>query len=97
AIALVPAAGARTSFEPRITARRHDDEFLLQRDDPDFYRNRHTNWQFGGELVARHTVSPTVRLVAGGEAYRDVLESNGLGDRSEERRVGKEWRSGGAE
>jgi len=85
AIALVPAAGARTSFEPRITARRHDDEFLLQRDDPDFYRNRHTNWQFGGELVARHTVSPTVRLVAGGEAYRDVLESNGLGDHAEGR------------
>ncbi|HEX7090398.1 MAG TPA: TonB-dependent receptor [Longimicrobiales bacterium] len=84
-LAVLAPADARVALEPRITVRRHDDDFLLYRDDPSFYRNRHTSWQFGGELVARYAALPSLRLVIGGEAYRDVLESSSLGDREEDR------------
>lgn len=71
-------------LEPRLSVRRHDDEFLLRRDDPAFYRNVHRSWQLGGELTARRA-GEGVRLAVGGEAYRDMLESTNLGDRAEER------------
>ncbi|HEY8483281.1 MAG TPA: TonB-dependent receptor [Longimicrobiales bacterium] len=76
---------ARFSVEPRLSVRRHDDDFILVRDDPDLYRNVHTSWQLGGEVVARLTAAPGLRLAAGAEAYRDLLESTNLGDRRESR------------
>lgn len=76
-----PVAG--WSVEPRLTARRHGDEFLLERDDPDFYRNIHTSWQLGGEVVVRAVPTVDVALSAGAEAYRDLLESTNLGDPTE--------------
>jgi iron complex outermembrane receptor protein len=78
-------ADARLALEPRLSARRHEDDFLLRRDDPGFYRNRHTSWQFGGELTARYQASPLLDLALGAEAYRDDLESTSLGDREEDR------------
>lgn len=78
--------------EPRVSIRRHDDDFVLRRLDPAFYRNVHRSWQIGGELVARgrafgHSDSSDgrVRLAAGTEAYRDLLRSTSLGDRDESR------------
>jgi vitamin B12 transporter len=73
------------SLAPRLSARRHSDEFLLQRHDPDFYRNLHTSWQLGGELVAKGAPAAGVAVSLGGEAYRDRLESTNLGDPSETR------------
>lgn len=77
-------ADERMALEPRISYRRHDDDFVLVRDDPALYRNVHTTEQIGGELVGRYRTGP-FRIVAGGEAYRDELESGSLGDRSEAR------------
>lgn len=77
-------ASAKFAIEPGISLRRHDDDFVLQRDDPGFYRNVHRTWQLGGELTARYAAD-RVRLAVGGEAYRDILESTNLGDRGEER------------
>jgi iron complex outermembrane receptor protein len=76
------------AVEPRLSLRRHADEFILRRDDPSFYRNVHTSWQYGGELHARHPLSAHVRFAAGGELFRDALESNALGERSATRAAG---------
>jgi outer membrane cobalamin receptor len=84
-LAWVAEAGARSAVEPRLSVRRHDDDFVLRRGDPGFYRNLHTSWQAGGEVVGRHAPSPALRLAAGAEAYRDLLESTNLGDRAETR------------
>jgi iron complex outermembrane receptor protein len=75
----------RLAVEPRISVRRHDDEFILQRDDPAFYRNVHENWQLGGELHARYAVDSGARFAVGAEAFRDLLDSNNLGERTETR------------
>jgi iron complex outermembrane receptor protein len=72
----------RLAVEPRVSVRRHDDEFILQRDDPAFYRNVHKNWQLGGELHARYATDSGARFAVGGEAFRDLLDSNNLGERS---------------
>lgn len=79
------ASNGAITLEPRLSARRHEDTFLLQRDDPSFYRNHHVSWQLGGELLARAALAPNARLAVGAEAYRDLLESTGLGDRQETR------------
>jgi iron complex outermembrane receptor protein len=85
ALTWLPAPDARLAIEPRISARRHEDEFLLQRHDPSFYRNHHTSWQLGGELTARYLAVPGITLAFGGEAYHDILRSTSLGDREEDR------------
>lgn len=94
-LALQPAAAARTALAPRLSWRRHHDDFVLRRDDPAFFNNVHTSWQLGGELVARHRAAPRLQLAAGAEAYRDEIESvrvqpdgsrtPALGDRAETR------------
>lgn len=76
--------GSRFAVEPRVSIRRHDDDFLLRRDDPAFYRNVHRTWQVGGELTARYA-GERARVAVGAEAYRDALESTNLGDRGESR------------
>lgn len=84
-VAWLAPAGAVLAIEPRVSLRRHEDDFVLRRDDPAFYRNRHAGTQLGGELVARWAASADTRLVAGAEAFVDRLESTRLGDRSEGR------------
>jgi vitamin B12 transporter len=71
--------------EPRVSYRSHDDDFILRRDDPAFYRNIHESQQAGGEIVARWTPSAVVRLAAGAEGARSTLRSGALGDRHEHR------------
>jgi vitamin B12 transporter len=78
-------APAPVSVEPRVAFRQHDDDFVLVREDPTFYRNMHTTRQATAEFVARWTPAPDrLRLAAGGEATRSSLASTNLGDRTEE-------------
>lgn len=74
---------ARFVVEPRISFRRHADDFILQRADPSFYHNMHTTIDTDAELVARWQARPRLALAAGGTANRSSIESNSLGDRSE--------------
>ena len=69
--------------EPRISFRQHEDDFILLRDDPAFYRNRHTTRETTAELVGRWQAESGVTLAAGGEAHRSRIESNSLGERNE--------------
>lgn len=84
-LAWLAPSGAPLAVEPRLTLRRHDDDFLLQRDDPGFYRNQHTTWQLGGEVIARYHAMPGLDIAFGGEAYHEILRSTSLGDREEDR------------
>lgn len=74
--------------EPRLSFRRHEDDFILQREDPAFYRNVHTTNELGGELVARWQAASALALAAGGEANHATIESNSLGDRYEDQIAG---------
>lgn len=78
-----PARGVRV--EPRISYRRHEDDFILRREDPSFYRNHHTSSQFGGELVTHATPRDGLAAVVGAEAYREALQSTSLGQVVERR------------
>jgi len=71
--------------EPRLSLRRHTDDFVLRRDDPAFHRNRHTTWKTGGQLVARGSPGAGVAIAGGGEAFVDRIDSDNLGRRSEAR------------
>jgi vitamin B12 transporter len=80
-----PAGSAGVRVEPRITWRSHDDDFTLIRENPPVYRNIHTSSQLGGDLAVRFSVASTAVVAVGGEVARHRLESNALGDRSEDR------------
>ncbi|HEX2167097.1 MAG TPA: TonB-dependent receptor, partial [Longimicrobiales bacterium] len=75
-------------LEPRLSFRQHDDDFILVRDDPSLYRNRHTTRETGAELVARWQAGGRIALAAGGEAHRSEIESNSLGERHEDQVAG---------
>jgi vitamin B12 transporter len=70
---------------PRLTARRHTDDFILIRTDPSVYRNNHVSDQLGADVAARASLGSDRELAFGGEWIREMLESNALGDRSQDR------------
>ena len=69
----------------RAATRRHTDDFILRREDPAFYRNRHETWQHTAELSARRTLARDADLVIGAEGFEARLESARLGNRRERR------------
>jgi outer membrane cobalamin receptor len=71
-------------LEPRLMVRRHNDDFILVREDPSIYRNLHTTLQVGGEVIGR-AAPGGLPVVLGVEGYGDRIASETLGDRSEER------------
>ncbi|RMH23672.1 MAG: TonB-dependent receptor [Gemmatimonadetes bacterium] len=77
----------RWSLEPRAWWRAHDDDFVLKRDDPAFYRNVHTSSQAGAEVVVRRALGGASGLALGGEWVHESLESTRLGDRTQDRRA----------
>ena len=88
--------GGGFTLHPRLSLRRHDDDFILIRTNPDVYQNVHMSRQRGGELLLRRR-SPNglgLAFALGGELYRDDLKSDNvalqqpaLGARSEDRRA----------
>lgn len=80
-------ARSRWNLEPRVSLRRHEDDFILMRTDPSFYHNVHTTQQLAAELVARTPLSDRVQLALGAEAARSDIDSNSLGDRAENRQA----------
>lgn len=78
------APGNGAGIQVGASYRRHDDDFILVRDDPALYRNRHTSSSAGADALVRTTLAG-LSLAIGGELYRDALTSNSLGDRTEDR------------
>ncbi len=75
----------RLELEPALYYRRHKDHFVLDREDPAFYSNRHMSSQIGGEVVVRYRDGKGFNLAGGTALGRDWLESSNLGDRAEDR------------
>jgi len=64
-------------IKPRIYWRRHDDEFLLVRENPDFYRNLHTTNVIGSEVNGSYRSSLGLTGI-GLEYRRELIKSNNL-------------------
>jgi len=77
----------RVVVEPRLDWRRHSDDFLLERDNPQGFRNVHTSQRWGGEVTLRTRPHPGLGVAMGGGAWRESLESTGLGEREEGRQA----------
>lgn len=59
--------------------RRHTDLFVLYRDRPQVYTNRHAVESAQAALRRRETLRPTVTVSYGAEGFRDAIESTNLG------------------
>lgn len=63
------------------STRRHDDDFVLRRADPSFYRNLHTSDQTRFEATLGAGLGEGARIVFGGEWAQEELSSSALGER----------------
>ncbi|GAB4338830.1 MAG: TonB-dependent receptor plug domain-containing protein [Calditrichia bacterium] len=71
--------GKTWRLQPQFIYRENRDEFLLKREDPDFYHNIHKTRVSGGEL--HFQIQNTFGLsMLGGEYRREEIESNNLGN-----------------
>jgi iron complex outermembrane receptor protein len=85
----------RIAIEPRISIRKHYDDFVLRRENPAFYENRHTATDAGGALTVRAPVGP-VSVAFGGETYHSTIESTNLKHHEENRSAGYGEVAGGS-
>ncbi len=78
--------GTRSEFD--VGYRRHSDEFILLRDQPQVYENNHIteNWQ--ASLRRKQPLRKNVTLFFGGEGDTDSIASNNLGQHSRYRGAG---------
>jgi vitamin B12 transporter len=69
--------GARVSMTPRLIARRNEDHYVFNRDDPGLYENLHTTWNVAGEnsLVLHSRLGMTA---VGMELGRESITSTRL-------------------
>ena len=68
-------------IKPRVYWKRNEDEFLLRRDDPAFYRNLHITDKIGAEVNASYTSEAGVTGF-GVDISKIYLRSNNLGNRN---------------
>jgi len=79
--------GAPENLEvlPRLSFRRHDDDFLLDRNDPTGFRSDHQTRVMGAELAFRMNETFLGSLVLGLEHNEQEIESSTLGDHGRRR------------
>jgi len=70
--------GGGVTLEPRAFYRRHTDEFVLFRDNPEAYTNDHVSQKTGGELRGIVDLGRGHALAAGVEAVYEDIDSQGL-------------------
>ncbi len=75
--------GKRT--EVAFAFRRHTDLFVLYRDDPAYFTNRHAVESYETTLRRHDPLGAGFTINYGGEAYRDVIDSNNLGNHQRNR------------
>jgi iron complex outermembrane receptor protein len=78
-----PSDRVRTSLT--ASTRHHSDDYVLVRDNPSLYHNRHRSSQSGIEAVARIALAPTVVAAIGADGSDARLRSERLGNRDEQR------------
>jgi iron complex outermembrane receptor protein len=76
-------AGVRQSFngdtDVAFAYRRHTDLFVLYRDRPSVFTNRHAAESYQGVVRRRSSLGANVKLHYGGEVFHDSILSNNLG------------------
>jgi len=92
-------AGLTQSLSPHTGAdvayRRHSDIFLLERNQPEGYKNQHIDDGFEGDLRDRRTIQRKIALLTGLEETTDQIHSTNLGNHGRNRGAGYgqfEWR-----
>lgn len=68
----------RLTLEPRLFYRRHRDEFILFRDNPDAYTNDHISRKAGGELRALVQLGANYTMSISAEGAYEDIDSRGL-------------------
>ena len=78
-------ASAKENFriKPTLSYRRHTDHFVLDRENPDFYENRHETNSITGSLESIISFTPAGNLAAVLEGNGDRLDSDQLGDHTQ--------------
>lgn len=71
--------GRRFSIVPRVRVQLEEDDFLLMRDDPDYFHTHHSSQRVSGELVTRFALSERVRLAGGTEIWLERLQGTNPG------------------
>lgn len=74
--------------ETSVAYRRHSDIFLLERDQPEGYKNQHVDDGFEGVLRDRRPLGKDLHLAAGLEEVTDRIASTNLGDHGRNRGAG---------
>jgi iron complex outermembrane receptor protein len=77
-----------TKTQAAFAFRRHTDLFVLYRDRPQLFTNRHAVESFEASLRRSETLGTNTRLHYGVEGYRDAIVSNNLGAHSRFRGAG---------
>jgi iron complex outermembrane receptor protein len=72
--------GSQTEID--FAFRRHTDLFVLYRDRPEVFTNRHALESWDGAIRRTDNLGPTSRLSYGVETYAEQIESTNLGDHS---------------
>ncbi len=75
------AKSGRLTIKPSLHYRRHDDDFVLDRNQPEWYRNRHGSDVYGFDVLTVIS-SKYGETAVGAEISEEVLESTNLGDHS---------------
>ena len=71
-------AGDKVTLEPRVFYRRHEDTFILFRDNPDAYTNEHVTRKTGAELRGILDLGGQHALAASLEGVYEDIDSRGL-------------------
>jgi iron complex outermembrane recepter protein len=66
--------------ELTFSYRRHTDLFVLLRDDPQIYTNRHADQTYDAAVRRHHELTKLLRLSYGAEGIEDSIVSNNLGN-----------------
>ena len=80
---LQQALGERTSAA--FSYRRHTDLFVLYRDRPSVFTNRHAAESYQASLRRKETIRKSVSIYYGAEAFHESVESANLGDHARSR------------
>ena len=66
-------------FSPRVFFRRHNDDFVLDQENPEFYSNRHIKESIGTEISGEIPLKGWGRIILGGELAEESIDSSNLG------------------
>jgi outer membrane cobalamin receptor len=74
------APGSRTSWQAHLSARQHEDRYVYNPQTP---ANLHTSRRVTAQASASRSLTPRLRVQAGGEAHTRSIDSNNMGEHAD--------------